>query len=82
MAGLVLTGSHCSTNQQLALKKSAAEALSWKSAGMLMHWKIPGQRESLEDCWCLMQNGQKFIAETHKHVVVLFSDIVGFTTLS
>lgn len=31
--------------------------------------------------WC-MQGGQKFIAETHPHVVVLFSDIVGFTTLS
>ncbi|KAK9847967.1 hypothetical protein WJX84_006862 [Apatococcus fuscideae] len=29
-----------------------------------------------------IQNGQKFIAETHPHVVVLFSDIVGFTTLS
>ncbi|KAK9836885.1 hypothetical protein WJX74_010424 [Apatococcus lobatus] len=29
-----------------------------------------------------IQNGQKFIAETHKHVIVLFSDIVGFTTLS
>ncbi|KAK9843250.1 hypothetical protein WJX74_009238 [Apatococcus lobatus] len=29
-----------------------------------------------------IQNGQKFIAETHPNVVILFSDIVGFTTLS
>ncbi len=39
-------------------------------------WRIFGKH------FCVVQNGQKFIAETHKNVVVLFSDIVGFTTLS
>ncbi|GLC35005.1 Hexokinase-3 [Pleodorina starrii] len=29
-----------------------------------------------------MQQGQKFVADSHRHVVILFSDIVGFTSLS
>ncbi|GLI70739.1 hypothetical protein VaNZ11_015764 [Volvox africanus] len=29
-----------------------------------------------------MQQGQKFVADSHAHVVILFSDIVGFTSLS
>ncbi|KAJ9517318.1 hypothetical protein QJQ45_016688, partial [Haematococcus lacustris] len=29
-----------------------------------------------------MQSGQKFVADSHQHVVILFSDIVGFTNLS
>eukprot|EP00198_Chlamydomonas_reinhardtii_P009452 XP_001698789.1 chlamyopsin-6 [Chlamydomonas reinhardtii] len=29
-----------------------------------------------------MQQGQKFVADSHGHVVILFSDIVGFTSLS
>ncbi|KXZ47741.1 hypothetical protein GPECTOR_33g623 [Gonium pectorale] len=29
-----------------------------------------------------MQQGQKFVADSHSHVVILFSDIVGFTSLS
>uniref|UniRef100_A0A7S3VS63 histidine kinase n=1 Tax=Dunaliella tertiolecta TaxID=3047 RepID=A0A7S3VS63_DUNTE len=29
-----------------------------------------------------MQSGQKFVADSHQHVVILFSDIVGFTRLS
>lgn len=33
-----------------------------------------------ENLQCLQ--GQKFIADAHKHVVVLFSDIVNFTLLS
>lgn len=36
----------------------------------------------LQDLYVTLQEGQRIIGDSHSHVVMLFSDIVGFSTMA